>query len=223
MKDIDHLFKNRKLNPARLAPFGFVPTGSGHTYSTDLLDGQFEMTVTIARDGKISAEVLDNASREPYVLHRVSDATGAFVGKVREEYQGVLDRIVEACFERDVFKSEYAKQVIRYVRETYQDELQFLWQKFPENAIFRRKDNAKWYAALLVLQKKKLGLDEDATIDIIDLRAAPEDIEALVDGEKYFPGFHMNKKHWLTICLDGSVPIEEILRRIDESFVLARG
>ncbi|MCL2658221.1 MAG: MmcQ/YjbR family DNA-binding protein [Betaproteobacteria bacterium] len=165
--------------------------------------------------------MIDSASKEHYVLHRVPDAQGAFVGKVREEYEGVLTRIAAACFEPDVFKSEAAKQVIQYVREKYQDELQFLWQRFPNNAIFRRQDNEKWYAALLVLQKSKLGLDEEGLVDIIDLRIRPEELDDLVDGKKYFPGYHMNKTHWFTMCLDGSVPIEEIFRRIDESFALA--
>ena len=117
--------------------------------------------------------------RENYVLHRIPDATGAFVGKVRGEYESVLATIAEACFESDVFKSEGARQVIRYVREKYQDELQFLWNRFPNNAIFRRQDNAKWYAALLILQKQKLGLDEEGTVDIIDLRIRPEEIDDL--------------------------------------------
>jgi len=41
------------------------------------------------------------------------------------------------------------------------------------------------------------------------------------DEKSYFPGYHMNKKHWITICLDGSVPIEEIFCRLDESFAFA--
>lgn len=123
----------------------------------------------------------------------------------------------------DVFLSAGAQQVIAYAREKYQDELQFLWQRFPKNAILRRKDNAKWYAALLVLDKRKLGLDEDGVVDIIDLRGDPGAIRALVDGERYFPGFHMNKKHWYTMCLDGSVPVKDVLVRIDESYSLAGG
>ena len=34
------------------------------------------------------------------------------------------------------------------------------------------------------------------------------------------PGYHMNKKHWNTIKLDGSVPNEEIKAMIDHSYVL---
>ncbi|MEQ6438208.1 MmcQ/YjbR family DNA-binding protein [Comamonas sp. w2-DMI] len=122
----------------------------------------------------------------------------------------------------EVFQSAGAQQVIAYAREKYQDELQFLWQRFPKNAILRRQDNDKWYAALLVLEKRKLGLNEDGLVDIIDLRGDPEAIRALVDGKRYFPGFHMNKKHWYTMCLDGSVPVEEVFARLDESYLLAR-
>ena len=38
----------------------------------------------------------------------------------------------------------------------YCDELEFLWQKFPDNAVWRRKDNKKWYGALLTVSKEKL-------------------------------------------------------------------
>jgi len=34
------------------------------------------------------------------------------------------------------------------------------------------------------------------------------------------PGYHMNKKHWNTIILDGSIPIDEILTMIDDSYDL---
>jgi predicted DNA-binding protein (MmcQ/YjbR family) len=34
------------------------------------------------------------------------------------------------------------------------------------------------------------------------------------------PGYHMNKDHWNTILLDGSVPEEELLTSIDESYEL---
>ena len=34
------------------------------------------------------------------------------------------------------------------------------------------------------------------------------------------PGYHMNKKHWNTIYLDGSVPDDEILAMINDSYDL---
>ena len=34
------------------------------------------------------------------------------------------------------------------------------------------------------------------------------------------PGYHMNKKHWNTVILDGSIPNGEIERMIDHSYSL---
>jgi len=34
------------------------------------------------------------------------------------------------------------------------------------------------------------------------------------------PGYHLNKKHWNTITLDGSLPVEEIWALIDHAYTL---
>ena len=34
------------------------------------------------------------------------------------------------------------------------------------------------------------------------------------------PGYHMDKRHWNTLVLDGSIPDREILAMIDESYAL---
>lgn len=212
--------KNRKLNIQKLLSFGFTEQNSLYTYSLDLLDGQMKMNISISQEGKICTEVTDNISGEEYVLHLVSSAIGSFVGQIRTEYEEVVGSIVSNCFEPDVFKSSQALNIIAYIRNKYGDELEFLWEKFPDNAIWRRKDNKKWYAALLIVSKRKLGFDSDELIEIIDLRMKPKDIETQTDNKKYFPGYHMNKKHWITICLDSSVSLKEIYARIDDSYNL---
>lgn len=37
------------------------------------------------------------------------------------------------------------------------------------------------------------------------------------------PAYHLNKKHWNSIILDGSIPQEEIGRMIGESYDLTKG
>lgn len=37
------------------------------------------------------------------------------------------------------------------------------------------------------------------------------------------PGYHMNKRHWITVDLDGSVPDGEIAQLIDQSYALVVG
>ena len=215
-------FKRRKVNTAKLLPFGFKSTDKGYVYHTDLVECQMGMTVLIDASFKVYTEITDNSSGEEYILHRVDGASGTFVGRVKSEYEAVLDEISEKCFDAEVFKSEQAKAVIAYIRKDYGDELEYLWQKFPDNAVVRRKDNQKWYAAILTVSRRKLGFDSDERIEILDLRLNPDEMEGTVDGIRYFPGYHMNKKHWITVCLDGTVPNEEIFERIDDSYGLAK-
>jgi predicted DNA-binding protein (MmcQ/YjbR family) len=55
----------------------------------------------------------------------------------------------------------------------------------------------------------------------ISLKADP--IDAVILRKQYAaitPGYHLNKKHWNTVRLDGSVPDNEVRRMIDESYTL---
>ena len=209
-----NIFKNKKVNSHKLAEFGFVD----NKYSTDILDGSFNLTVKIAENNEVQTELIEKDTGELYTLHLVEYVQGSFVGKVKEEYENILTEIAENCFEQDVFKSKQSKLIIEYVKDKYGDELEYLWEKFPDNAVCRRKDNKKWYLAILTVAKNKLGFESDKKVEIIDLRVTTEEIEKIVDNKKYFAGYHMNKKHWLTIILDGSVPIKEIYDRINISY-----
>lgn len=219
----NNLFDYKSPNFNKLADFGFQIQGLIYSYVTLILNGQFKMNVEISSvNGEVKTNVIDLSTGEPYTLHLVEDAGGTFVGAVRTAYKNVLTEIADKCFEKDVFKSDCAHKAIKYVREKYGDELQYLWKTFPSNAVWRRKDNDKWYGIMLLISKRKLGLNSDEMVDIIDLRTDPEELSEIVDGKKYFPGYHMNKKTWLTVCLDGSVPIEEICSRIDKSYSIAK-
>lgn len=58
-------------------------------------------------------------------------------------------------------------------------------------------------------------------VDNMNLKCDPQEALALRDiFDAVKPGYHMNKKHWNTIILDGSIPDNEIKRMIDNSFLL---
>lgn len=220
MKDIDTLFSIYSFEEEKLLAFGFEKKEEKYVYSRRLSTPPFEARIVV-NENKITADVFDAETGDVYALVKVPEAVGAFVGKIREEFKTLLSDIRKQCCVVDVFKSLSARNIIRYVKDKYNDELEYLWPKFPKNAVFRRRDNGKWYAAILTVTKDKLGLPSDEMVEIIDLRGKTSEIERLVDGKNYFPGWHMNKKHWFTICLDGSVSAEEICCRIDESYLLA--
>ena len=184
-----------------------------------MADGNLKMRVTLSNE-KLYSEITDEFGEE-YTLHLIKDISGNFVGKVKLEYEDKINEILEKCFDVEIFKSIQTKEIIKYIENKYGDTLEFLWEKFPDNAVARRKDSGKWYLAVLTVSKSKLGLDDDEKIEIVDLRIKTEETEKTVDNKKYFSGYHMNKKHWITICLDGSVSTDEIFERIEESYNLA--
>ena len=222
MREVKDFIKDKKIDLKRLKKFGFKLKDNSYYYTTSLLKNQFEMCVKINVDNSIFTEIIDVETSEPYVLHLLETKRNAYGEKVYKTYSEVLEKIKKECFEDEIFKTDYTKEVVDYVKNKYGDELEFLWEKSPKTAVVRRKTSKKWYALILTLSKRKLNLDSDEAVEIINLHNSPEEIEKLIDNKRYFPAYHMNKKHWCTICLDGTVELKEIYKLIDKSYELAK-
>lgn len=215
------VFKYKTINPSKLMSFGFQKQDCQYVYKTYILNNQFCLHIYIKDTNNIKTKLIDVDTNEEYIQHLIPNNTGSFIGKINASCQNILQEIADKCFDNTVFKSNEAALITEYIKNKYNDELEFLWDKFPDNAIARRCDNKKWYLVILTVSRRKLGADSDDIIEILDLRLLPEQLDTLIDNKKYFAGYHMNKKHWYTICLDGSINIEEIYKRIDESYMLA--
>lgn len=215
----DDIFLRKKVIPKKLEDYGFQRYGGIYQYSTDIMNHTFRLEVRINKNGVQNTILTEAATGEEYVLYK-TNAAGAFVGEVRTAVEAVLHNISDKCCDPAVFKAEQSTELIEYVRQKYGDELEYLWETSPDNAVWRRKDNEKWYGVLLTVSRRKLGIKSDELVEIIDLKSKPGALESLIDNTLYHPGWHMNKKHWYTIILDGSVPLDEICRRIDESYLL---
>lgn len=62
---------------------------------------------------------------------------------------------------------------------------------------------------------------QEGRVPSINLKCEPEQALALRDiFSSITPAYHMNKKHWNTVVLDGNVPAQEIERLIDLSYTL---
>ena len=120
-----------------------------------------------------------------------------------------------------MFKNKQSKEIIQYIKEKYKDELEFLWEKFDDCAIWRNKQNNKWYGLIVKISEKKLGIDSDRIVEIIDLRYQKEETQNIIDNKKVFQGYHMNKKSWITIKLDNTMNTKKIKELIDNSYNLS--
>ena len=222
MREVKDFIKDKKIDLKRLEKFGFKLKDNSYYYDIFLLNNQFKMIVKINLDNSIFTEIIDVETNETYVLHLLEERRNGYSEKVYRAYSKVLEKIKKECFEDEIFKTDYTKEVVDYIKNKYGDELEFLWEKSPKTAVVRRKNSNKWYALILTLSKRKLNLDSDEAVEIINLHNSPEEIEKLIDNKRYFPAYHMNKKHWCTICLDGTAELEKIYKLIDISYELAK-
>jgi predicted DNA-binding protein (MmcQ/YjbR family) len=64
-------------------------------------------------------------------------------------------------------------------------------------------------------------LAEEALPPAISLKCEPQQAQFLRDSfPAVQPGYHLNKEHWNTVTLDGSIPDEGIQSMIDDSYRL---
>ncbi len=222
MRNLESKLKKRKINDEKLLKYGFKKENEKYVYKTKIQNDQFEVNVVIS-DEKNYAKLIDLENETEYIPVDIETSTGQFVGELKQEYEKIIEDIIMKCTSKEVFKSRQAKEVIHYIEEKYRDKLEFLWEKFDDNAIWRNKQNNKWYGILLTVSERKLGMESDKIVEIIDLRYPKEKIESVLDHTKIFPGYHMNKKSWITIKLDETVETTKIFKLIDNSYKLSIG
>ena len=215
-------FAHLRVRFSTLEPFGFRHNGrNGWLYAEPIADTSLECRVSISPKGLVAEKVIDLGTGDEYSQYRMADANGRFVGQVRVAVTSLLKRIASSCFERDEFRMKLSRALLEAVRERWQEELEFLWEDSPEYAVLRRTDTGKWYAVLMRLPKRKFGLDSDEVSEFLLLRIPKDEAEIIHDDKRFLPAFHMNKRTWFAIPLDGGVGFDEILLRMSQSRELA--
>ena len=110
--------------------------------------------------------------------------------------------------------------VFAYIKKKYKISPEYPWTKYDDNAVFRHSDNQKWFALVMSVAKDKLGFPEEDYVDVINLKI--DDMmfrDILMQTEGILPAYHMNKAHWITVLLDGTVEKAMVYDLIDASFL----
>ncbi len=92
-----------------------------------------------------------------------------------------------------------------------------------DTTVARHGAEGKWFALFMNIPKQRLGIDENGPVDIVNLKIDPEEsyaVRELFSG--IFPAYHMNKRHWISVCLDGSVPQEFCELLVGKSYDLTK-
>lgn len=110
------------------------------------------------------------------------------------------------------------QRMIKHLQEQYGTEPETLWPRYPNHLVFRHPASRKWYAIAMRIPQNKLGLADEQSVDILNVKCSPMMLGSLLGEKGFFPAYHMNKKSWISILLDESVADETIFFLLDWSY-----
>ena len=114
------------------------------------------------------------------------------------------------------------RKLTAYLADTYSTTGENLFARYPNFEVFRHTGNKKWFAVIMDIPGKNLGLAGDGEISVVNLKCDTRLIGSFREEPGIFPGWHMNKAHWLTVALDGTVDDEKIQFLVDMSYELTK-
>ena len=211
------IFKSYQFNQEKARAYGFVKNGEVWTYSYEILQGDFVMTVFIIADN-VSFQVFDQETADLYPQVHMDSMRGSFVGNVREACLGILYQIRKACFEVQDFIFPQTKRIMTQVQEKYGNQLEYLWEKSPDTAVLRHEGNKKWYAVLMRISWEKLNKGKEGLVEAVNLKH--DQVADLLSQKGIYPAFHMNKRYWISVALDDTLSDKEVLEFIEKSWNL---
>lgn len=210
----NEIFDKNIFNSKLAVAYGFSKTGDYYILQSDIDVENFNVIVKIGKDS-FEVNVIELPFNEEYILFNVLDSKGKFVSKIRKKVNELIEDIVNSCFT----SLDYRKLLLAYVKEKHGTIPEEPWED-NNHATIKTSNSKKWYGIFMSIPYKTLGLDKGGKIDILNVKLNPELIESLIDKKHFFPAYHMNKKHWITILLDSDMDLDLVKSLIDESFNL---
>ncbi|WP_242861714.1 MmcQ/YjbR family DNA-binding protein [Bittarella massiliensis (ex Durand et al. 2017)] len=113
--------------------------------------------------------------------------------------------------------------VLERARARYGTEPETLWARFPNHLALRHRENRRWYALLMEVPARSLGLPGEGRVDILNVKCDPLLVGSLRRERGILPAYHMDKDHWISVLLDGSVPWEQLTDLLEMSYRLTQG
>ena len=113
--------------------------------------------------------------------------------------------------------------ILRYALESCGTEPDCPFTGDTETLVLRHANSGKWFALLMRVKKSSLGLGGEERIDVMNVKLDPALAVSLREREGILPAYHMNKERWVSVLLNGSVPMPLACALMDMSFEATLG
>lgn len=218
----ENIFRRYLPDFAKLKKYGFKENENTFVIEKLFKNDLFKAVITVNTEGIISGRVYDIESDDEFLPLRVESNQGAFVGEVRTAYESLLENIRDNCFVKKYFIYPQSNRIVNLIKAKYGNEPEFLWEMAPGSGVIRNPDTQKWYLAILDVDRSKIQKGRTGLIEVALVKLNPDKIQELIKQDNFYPAYHMNKKHWMTIILDETVSDKKIMELVEESHSLSK-
>ena len=214
MKEIIKELYKRTLITDKLLTYGFIKYNNKYTYEYNIND---DFKLYVEYDHTLKRSVIDINTGDEYILIDTNNSLGSYASNIKELVDNKIEDIVNNCSEKEQYIFSQTKEIINYIKKTYKDIPDHPWED--ENMVIRHLKNKKWYGLIMVIDKSKIT-GGTGLIEVLNVKI--NNPEIIIDNNKIFPAYHMTKKSWISIILDGRLSNEEVFSLIDISYDLTK-
>lgn len=205
MYSLNHLFINYQVDYEKLKEYGFIIENNEYAFNKQLND-DLMMKIIINKD--INLYIFDKDFNDECLNYELSYLKNMWVNYIND--------IKEKCFILVKYNNKQALEIDNYIKEKYKIDAEFMFSKFPHFGVY--KINNKWFSMIMDIDYKLIDKNKSGQVYVINLKN--DNVENLINEKGFYKAYHMNKKYWITICLDDEVDINKIFSLIDKSFEL---
>lgn len=106
-----------------------------------------------------------------------------------------------------------------YAKEKYGVESEPLPFNRENYAVYRHADSGRWFAVFITKSRREFGLPGDGDAQIVSLKLRDLLLaDFLTQQPGYLRGYPSARWNWISVVLDGTVPLEDVCRWLDESY-----
>ncbi len=113
------------------------------------------------------------------------------------------------------------QEFLEYCLDRYGTAPDYPFEEDFETAVLRHSDNRKWYALVMEIPRRKLGLDSDERCCAVNLKLPVEMFGSFGESDGVYPAYHMNKLHWISVLLSDA-PDDVVHFLVNASFEATR-
>ena len=111
------------------------------------------------------------------------------------------------------------EQLDAHVKEKYGVDPELLPFSKEDYGVYRHPDTGRWFAVFIVKERAAFGLAGEGPVEVVCMKLKdPLLADFLMQQPGYLRGYPSSKWNWVTAVLDGTVPLEDICRWLDDSF-----